>query len=327
MGQSGTTTAFAPASVGNVGVGFDVLGHALAGVGDEVALQATAEPGVHLTGVTGVVDTLPDEPPRNTALRPLMDLRADFSILDGVVVRIKKGIPLGSGMGGSAASAVASVVAANALWDLRLDEQRLLHYALAGEAVASGDVHADNVAPSLIGGLVLCETQPGLHVTPLQVPAVLSCVLVHPDLAIATRAARELLADAIPMALHVRQSQSLAGFIAGCQRGDLDQIQRLIETGEPLSPESLLVPGDVVRVKNGSFAGFEGTVVHRQNETRLLVAVNFMQQGASVLLQDCQLEYLRPPTALGNKDENPKGSIDVVYNLRPCRHEITLRSS
>jgi len=261
MGQSGTTTAFAPASVGNVGVGFDVLGHALAGVGDEVALQATAEPGVHLTGVTGVVDTLPDEPPRNTALRPLMDLRADFGILDGVVVRIKKGIPLGSGMGGSAASAVASVVAANALWDLRLDEQRLLHYALAGEAVASGDVHADNVAPSLIGGLVLCETQPGLHVTPLQVPAVLSCVLVHPDLAIATRAARELLADAIPMALHVRQSQSLAGFIAGCQRGDLDQIQRCLRDHIVEPQRKRLIPGyDDVQAAARSSGALGGSI-------------------------------------------------------------------
>jgi transcription antitermination factor NusG len=105
---------------------------------------------------------------------------------------------------------------------------------------------------------------------------------------------------------------------------DLAQIQRLIETGEPLSPEAKLEPGDQVRVKTGSFAGFEGTIVQRQNETRLLVAVNFMQQGASVLLQDCQLEYLRPSTALANKHEKVKGSVDVVYKLQSGRYEVPL---
>jgi transcription antitermination factor NusG len=105
---------------------------------------------------------------------------------------------------------------------------------------------------------------------------------------------------------------------------DLAQIQRLIEIGEPLSPESRLVPGDIVRVKTGSFAGFEGTIVQRKNETRLIVAVNFMQQGASVLLQDCQLEYLSPPTALANKVDRVKGSVDVIYNLKSGRYEVSL---
>lgn len=107
---------------------------------------------------------------------------------------------------------------------------------------------------------------------------------------------------------------------------DLARVQRLIETGEPLSPESRLVPGDQVRVKTGSFAGFEGTILQRKNETRLLVAVRFMQQGASVLLEDCQLEYLGPPTALGGADEENTGSIEIVYNLQAGRHEASLRS-
>jgi transcription antitermination factor NusG len=105
---------------------------------------------------------------------------------------------------------------------------------------------------------------------------------------------------------------------------DLAQIQRLIAIGEPLSPESRLLPGDQVRVKTGSFAGFEGTIVQRKHETRLLVAVNFMQQGASVLLQDCQLEYLGPPTTLANTHEKVKGSVDVVYKLQSGRYEVPL---
>ncbi len=107
---------------------------------------------------------------------------------------------------------------------------------------------------------------------------------------------------------------------------NLAQIQRLIETGVPLAPESRLLPGDQVRVKTGSFAGFEGTVFQRKNETRLLVAVRFMQQGASVLLEDCQLEYLGPPTALADTLETNKGSINVVYNLRAGPYEVSLQN-
>ncbi len=97
---------------------------------------------------------------------------------------------------------------------------------------------------------------------------------------------------------------------------DLAHIQRLIETGEPLSREARLVAGDLVRVKTGKFASFEGVVTRRQGKSRLIVAVNFMQQGASVELDDCQLEYLAPASALVDAPETTKGSIDVVYNPR-----------
>jgi homoserine kinase len=261
MTHSGTISAFAPASVGNVGVGFDVLGHALAGIGDEVTLTSVPEPGIHLRGVSGLMDTLPADPRRNTALSPLADLRAAFAIEAGVEVYIRKGIPIGSGMGGSAASAVAAVVAANALWDLRLDERQLLTYALAGEAVASGDVHADNVAPSLVGGLVVCETDPAPSVTRLDVPASLVCVLVHPALRIDTREARRLLREKIPLALHVRQSQALAGFLAGCQRGDLDQIGRCLRDYVVEPQRKQLIPGfDAVQAAARSQGALGGSI-------------------------------------------------------------------
>ena len=97
---------------------------------------------------------------------------------------------------------------------------------------------------------------------------------------------------------------------------DLAKIQRLIETGEPLSPESRLLPGDLVRIKTGSFKGFEGAILQRKNETRLVVAVNFMQQGASVQLDDCQLEIVGKATHHAKVVEESKGSIDVVYKPR-----------
>ncbi len=243
MSTTTAVTAFAPASVGNVGVGFDVLGHALDGVGDTVRLQITDRPGIRLGAVTGTVDTLPSDPASNTALKPLLTLCRDFSIDDGVVVSVDKGIPMGSGMGGSAASAVAAVVAANVLWQLDLTEERQLAYAALGETVASGAGHLDNLAPSLFGGLVLCEEGDPAHITRLPVPAGLRCVLVHPALRIHTRDARAMLDTAVPLARHVAHAQHLAGFVAGCLRGDVEQISRCLRDVVIEPQRQSLVPG------------------------------------------------------------------------------------
>jgi homoserine kinase len=306
MTHSGTISAFAPASVGNVGVGFDVLGHALDSVGDEVTLTSVPESGIHLRGVSGLVDTLPSDPCRNTALRPLVELRAAYDIDTGVEVQIRKGIPIGSGMGGSAASAVAAVVAADALWNLRLEKRQMLSYALAGESVASGDVHADNVAPSLLGGLVVCEMDPGPHATRIGVPAELVCVLVHPALRIDTREARRLLRDSIPMALHVRQSQSLAGFLAGCQRGDLQQIGRCLRDHVVEPQRKQLIPGyDAVQAAARSHGALGGSISGSGPSVFAWCHVDHAPSVADAMVaafRDCQVEadaWLSPVAAPG----------------------------
>ena len=100
---------------------------------------------------------------------------------------------------------------------------------------------------------------------------------------------------------------------------DLRQIQGLIDTGAALTLESKLTKGDRVRVRTGTFAGYEGTVLHRDNEKRLMVSVRFMQKGASILLDDCQLELI------SSSDEETKGKIDVVYVLpNNRRQELSL---
>jgi len=224
-----SVTAFAPASVGNVGVGFDVLGHAIAGVGDIVTLRRRAQPGIVIAEVSGLLTDLPREPEANSATRPLLRIAAEHGIRDGLVVSLHKGIPLGSGMGGSAASAVAAVVAADALWELSLDHSALLEYALEGESAASGAGHPDNAAASLLGGLVL--TEPGMppRCTRLPVPDGVACVLCHPALEVRTRDARRILAPTVSLEGWVRQSGWLAGFIAGCVRNDLAQVGRCLQ--------------------------------------------------------------------------------------------------
>ena len=151
-------TAFAPASIGNVGVGFDVLGLALEGVGDRVLARKTETPGVTVAEVRGLdgefhpyLSADPDENTASIAAQALLDARgAPF----GVELKVHKGVPLQSGMGSSAASAVAAAVAVNALLETPLEPDALLPYALEGEKYASGGLHADNVAPSLLGGLI-----------------------------------------------------------------------------------------------------------------------------------------------------------------------------
>ena len=150
-----SATAFAPASVGNVGVGFDILGHTVAALGDKVRATRRAERGVAIRSITGTVENLPLAAEKNTAGMAVLAMCRELGLPYGFDLEIEKGIPLGSGLGGSAASAVAGFVAAAALVDERLDRTELLKFAMQGEAVASGSVHVDNIAPSLYGGLVL----------------------------------------------------------------------------------------------------------------------------------------------------------------------------
>ena len=210
-------TASAPASVGNVASGFDLLGHTLEGLGDRVTVRRIGAPHVEIAAITGAVTALPFEAKANTAGRALESLREALALPYGFSIAIDKGIPLGSGLGGSAASAVAALVAANALLDEPLSREALYPHALAGEAVASGSAHGDNVGPQLVGGLVLA-----LHdrLVPVPVPARLVAVVVHPDFVLETRRARAVLAGPYTLAEHVRQSASLAQLLAGCWTDD-----------------------------------------------------------------------------------------------------------
>ncbi len=253
-----SVTAFAPASVGNVGVGFDVLGHAIAGVGDSVSLERRSAPGIRLVGVSGLVTDLPRAAEANSATRPLLRMAADHGVTDGLDVTLHKGIPLGSGMGGSAASAVAAVVAADTIWELGLDPSRLLQYAMEGENAASGSAHPDNAAASLLGGLVM--TEPGMppRCTRLPVPAGISCVLCHPALEVRTRDARRILAPEVPLAAWVRQSAWLAGFVAGCLRDDLEQVVRCLQDEIIWPQRAELVPGAAQALAAARAAGALG---------------------------------------------------------------------
>lgn len=214
--------AFAPASVGNVGVGFDILGHSLAGPGDRVGVRRIADPVVRIATIRGNHAPLPLEAERNTAGAALIAMRKALALRFGFEIEIDKGIPYGSGMGGSAASAVAALVAANALLDTPLPRELLYPFALDGEAVASGGRHGDNVGPMLLGGLVLATAD---RLVRIPIPPGLHCALVHPHAVLETRAARAALEGAYALPAFVAQSARLALLLAGCHAGDVDLIR------------------------------------------------------------------------------------------------------
>jgi homoserine kinase len=245
--------AFAPASVSNLAVGFDLLGHPLPDVGDRVAVRRLASPGVVMGEVTGCAGPLPSDPAANTAGAALLRLLAERAPGLGVEVSIEKGIPLGSGIGGSAASAVAAVVAGNALLPEPLGLAELFPYALAGEAVAAGAVHGDNVAPSLFGGLVLVRSAEPPDVVPLPAPPGLRAVVVLPALRLDTRTARAVLPKEIALRDHVRQSANLAGVVAGLCGGDLGLVGRSLADVLVEPWRAPLIPG-FGAVKEGALA-------------------------------------------------------------------------
>jgi homoserine kinase len=235
--------AFAPAAVGNVAVGFDVLGFSVEALGDRVTATRTREEGVRITAVRGSAEDLPREPARNTAGRAceafLAELRPGF----GLALELEKGIPFAAGLGGSAASAVAAVVAANALLERPLAPADLFEFALAGEHVATGGRAFDNVAPSLFGGLVLTVGDREPRSIRLPVPPGVRAVIVHPRIPVITKEARAILAPAVPLADFVAQSANLAGFVAGCFSGDVGLL-RLALRDLVIEPQrARLIPG------------------------------------------------------------------------------------
>jgi homoserine kinase len=240
MGGRAQATAFSPASVGNVAVGYDLLGHVIEGPGDRVTARRHEGRGVVIEAITGMVTDLPLSAESNTAglaaLSLLESAGADF----GVTLTIEKGIPLGSGLGGSAASATAAAVAANALLDAPLNPEALYPHALAGEAVASGSIHGDNVGPQLLGGLVMATPD---RLVRVPVPDGLHAVVVHPDHRIDTRDARRVLDRPFAIDTIVAQQTRLALVLAGCYGNDIELIREGLSDVLVEPHRASLIPG------------------------------------------------------------------------------------
>lgn len=220
-----SATASAPASIGNVCVGFDILGQAFDAARDVVTVVRDEKPGVRLMQVSGLVSSLPGDPKSNTALAAAEAVLNAAGAKCGVRLSIKKGVPLSAGMGGSASSAVAAAAATNALLGSPFSFEQLLPFALEGERAASDPPPWDNVIASLLGGLVLVAREDPLVVERLSAPKDVVAILLHPNTTIETRMARSILAEQVPMNVAVEHSRRVAAFVAGCASGDLGLIR------------------------------------------------------------------------------------------------------
>ena len=233
-----SVTAFAPATVANVAVGFDILGFAVEGPGDFVRVEF-GEPGVRIHTNADI----PTDPKSNTASVGILRFLKDHNVEQGLDITIEKGIPLGSGMGGSAASAVAGIVALDGLMGTRLDRVRLLDYALLGEAVASGAAHPDNAAPALYGGLTFARAGAPPDVVSLPVPQGLLAVIVHPDVVIRTMDARAVLPKHFALHDFVEQSANLADLLIGAYTNDANRFALACQDVLIEPHRSTLIPG------------------------------------------------------------------------------------
>ena len=255
-----SVTAFAPATVSNVACGFDVLGFALDHPGDEVTARFLSghAHGVLIENIEGDNGRLPRDAARNTAGVAALALLTKRGERRGVGLTIRKGLPLSSGLGGSAASAAAAVVAVDALIGGGSTADTLIACALEGERLGAGSAHADNIAPCICGGFVLVRRPYPPDILRLPVPPGLTAVVVHPDLEIETARARDLLGTMVPLSDAVRQWANLGALVDGLHRGDFAVISRALEDTIAEPRRASLVPGLAVIKRAAVEAGALG---------------------------------------------------------------------
>ena len=233
---------FAPATVANVACGFDIFGFSLDEPGDVVEIYKSENPGVVIRDIIGDEGRLPREASKNAVTVVMLKFLEHIGSTQGLEVVLHKNMPLGSGMGSSAASAVAGIVAVNEIMGCPLTREQLLPFAMEGERIACGAAHADNVGPSLLGGFVVIRSYAPLDVFKIKVPDELFCTLVHPDIEVNTKDARYILRNEVSLKNTISQMGNVAGLIAGLMQEDYDLVSRSMVDViiEPI--RSILIP-------------------------------------------------------------------------------------
>jgi len=231
------------ASVANVSCGFDCIGYSVYEPADTLTIVQREKPGIEITMSGCGSESISVLPGRNTAGKGIMSLLTALDSQQGFRIFIEKGMPPGSGLGSSAASAVGGVFGANQLLGTPFTLDELLIHCMAGEAVASGGFHADNVAPALLGGIQLIRSYEPLDIVSLPVPEKLFSTIVLPELTINTKEARAIVPKHVPIKSAVEQAGSLAGFTSGLYTNDFDLLGRSMVDllAEPYRHE--LIPG------------------------------------------------------------------------------------
>lgn len=211
---------FSPATVANVSCGFDVLGFCLDSIGDEMVIRKTDKKGIFITKIEGY--DLPYEAEKNVAGVSALALMEDAKPDCGFEIEIYKKIKPGSGVGSSSASAAGSVYAINELLGRPYDKTQLTHFAMKGEALASGSEHADNIAPAIFGGFTLVKSCKPLKVLEIPTPSSLYATIIHPEIEIKTSEARAILPKSINLQNAITQWANVGSLVHAMHTDDYD---------------------------------------------------------------------------------------------------------
>jgi homoserine kinase len=281
--------ATAPATVANVGVGFDILGLAVQGLGDTVIVERRQEPGAVIAEIIGDGGRLPTAAEKNTAAIAANVVLQTLDVSDGVSIHLHKGLPLNSGLGSSAASAVAAAVAVNTLFGSPLTKEALLPACLEGEAAVSG-YHADNAGPSLLGGIMLITGTDASQMIRLPVPGGLYLALVTPAVDVPTAEARAVLPKSISLHQMVHQTGAVARLVDALYRSDVEALGAIMEQDEVVEPARVhLMPYlDEVRTA-AKHAGAAGLAISGAGPT--LCAVCDSEESSLVVAQAMKVVY------------------------------------
>lgn len=264
--------AFAPGTVANLGPGLDVLGLALEGVGDEVVVSRSEEPG--LTVEVFGSSEIPTDPARNTAaIAALEVLRRARAEQVGLRLEVHKGLPLAGGQGGSAASAAAAAIATDALLTVRLSRGTLLQACLAAEMAVAGR-HADNAAAALYGGVVLVRSLDPIDAVSLRYPSSLKVVVVRPSQRLATEQARAALPPTVSRETAISQAAQVGALVAALASGDLDLLARSVEDRIAEPARQSLLPGFAEAKKAALAAGARGCSISGAGPSTFAFAEN-----------------------------------------------------
>ena len=248
----------APSSTANLGPGFDVFGLALDAYYDEVRLEKS-DHGIKIQSS----DIIPLVPEKNSAGLVVKEMVKKFKIKSGVVLKIKKGVPAGFGMGSSAASAAAAAVAFDSLFDLNLDSNTLVEFAGMGERASAGSVHYDNVAASVLGGFVIVRTNP-LDVIKIEPPKELVLCIAVPKLDVPikkTQVSRSVLPKQVKLSDSVRNLSNAAAIVAGFMKKDVELIGTSIKDVIIEPARQHLIPGFSQVKENALHAGAIGVTI------------------------------------------------------------------
>ncbi|GAA5220033.1 homoserine kinase [Membranihabitans marinus] len=221
---------FAPATIANLAVGYDILGLALESPGDEIIAKISNDfTGVRISNIRNDGGKLPKAAQKNTASVAGQAVLDHLNITDiGIELEIIKKMPIGSGLGSSAASAVGGAFAVNEILKSPLTKAELLPFCVQGEYIADGSYHADNVAPSLLGGIILVKNGENLIHQRLPTPEGLFITIIHPDIEILTKNARSIIKSSISLNSHIDQSFNLAGFVSSLYQSNFDLMRQCL---------------------------------------------------------------------------------------------------